>query len=175
MYSNGTDSPYRQTLHYTENLTFTVASGNITSSVSPNLEFYVVDDTVTLECIAIVSNSQLDKSNWTWEYYDASSMVWRPYLFPDFVETENYFNQVPGTCTYLQPSYLMHKIKAEDSQKQYRCTWQKNNDKKWAIITIGTVSPDAYRPYVGYITTPAPHVNAQNTCTCTCIYTCPSP
>lgn len=38
---------------------FSVASGNITSSVSPNLEFYVVDDTVTLECIAIVGNSQL--------------------------------------------------------------------------------------------------------------------
>lgn len=75
-----------------------------------------------------------------WEYYDGSSMAWRQYTRTRDIAIADPA-RVPGSCSYRQTSSLTLVLKAEDSQRQYRCTLQKNFETKSAIITIGKVSP----------------------------------
>ncbi|XP_025101608.1 uncharacterized protein LOC112568513 [Pomacea canaliculata] len=133
-------------IYYRNNLTVTVALGNINSSRTPNFDVYAVNETVELQCAAIIGRiDYLEAWRWMWEYYDGSSMAWRQYTRTRDIAIADPA-RVPGSCSYRQTSSLTLVLKAEDSQRQYRCTLQKNFETKSAIITIGKVSPKVNRP-----------------------------
>ncbi|PVD27128.1 hypothetical protein C0Q70_12280 [Pomacea canaliculata] len=122
------------------NLTVTVALGNINSSRTPNFDVYAVNETVELQCAAIIGRiDYLEAWRWMWEYYDGSSMAWRQYTRTRDIAIADPA-RVPGSCSYRQTSSLTLVLKAEDSQRQYRCTLQKNFETKSAIITIGKLT-----------------------------------